>query len=282
MTAALFCWQNLARYFALPSVHTADLLPNSFARGDVRQKLASLARPTHLRRVVLDERAVYPYSVIPGGVRSGGELREIAARDYVVARHFANFDFNHARLVRTREARLVYMSYRKLDRIYWTKKKVHLRAGDLLLTDGKTTARARCGNQVSDAPQSETSPEEPSEDVLDRPVAELEPSRALPFRSSLNRPSLPGIQADPPVGPRLFAAHFIFPYLSDGAGVGLCESPAQESWEQSHGIVDNEKGEKRCHPGHRSPVVPEPTSMVLISSGLAAVYWRYRRAKRAA
>jgi PEP-CTERM motif-containing protein len=45
----------------------------------------------------------------------------------------------------------------------------------------------------------------------------------------------------------------------------LCKAGAQE-------------GEKPCIPQrHKPPVVPEPSTLVLISSGLATVYWRYRK-----
>jgi PEP-CTERM motif len=44
--------------------------------------------------------------------------------------------------------------------------------------------------------------------------------------------------------------------------------------------VDDEKKEKRCHERHKHPTVPEPATIVLISSGLAAIGWRHRRAAR--
>ena len=99
-------------------------------------------------KVPTSKHPVYPYSVIPGGVRDVADLQEHAARDYVVRRHFARFDYRHARLVRSDKARQVYLSYRLRDRIFWTRKKVRLLQAELLLTDGKITARARCGNQI--------------------------------------------------------------------------------------------------------------------------------------
>jgi len=70
------CWQNVARHFSLPVLHASQVLAASFwARGNVRNNLAfaaaSSARPTRfLTRVP----GVYPYSVIPGGVRNLGDL----------------------------------------------------------------------------------------------------------------------------------------------------------------------------------------------------------------
>jgi hypothetical protein len=199
--------------------------------------------------------------------------------DYVVWQHYARFQFEHARLVRATEAREVYLSYRLRNRIFWTRKKKRLHKGELLLTDGKITARTRCGNQVSESPKPEVSDEEPADDVFDGPVAELEPAPPLPFRSSFRTPSLPGAEPISPRGPELFAGGFSFPYVPYGAPVpGFCESPAQEQIEDSHGIVDDERKEKHCPPKrHRPPVVPEPSTIVLIPSGLAAVVWRYRK-----
>jgi hypothetical protein len=266
------CWQSAARHLGLPTFHSAHLLPESFwARSDVRGDLALIAAQTGSRRAPSGQRRVYPYSVIPGGVQDANDLREMAARDYVVARHFAAFEYRRARLIRARAARAVYMSYRVRNRIFWTHKKVLLPAGDLLLTDGKITARARCGNQIADAEQAEVAPDEPSEDVLNQPVAELMPiDRDLLFRSAMNRPSLPGADARPPSAPRLFAGGFIFPYVPFSAPIsGLCENPKADD-------------KKHCHPKPRPPVIPEPGTTVLLSSGLAAVFWRYRRAKHGA
>jgi len=267
---AAACWQSAARHFGFPTVHSTQLLPESFwARSDVRGNVALTAAQTGSRKAPSGKRRVYPYSVIPGGVEDANQLREMAARDYVVARHFAGFEYRRARLIRARAARAVYLSYRMHNRVFWTHKKVLLPAGDLLLTDGKITARARCGNQVSEAEQSDVSPDEPSEDVLDQPVAELMPlDRAQLFRSALNRPNLPGAQAMPPSAPRLFSGGFSFPYVSFGAPVsGLCENP-------------KDADKKHCHPKPRPPVIPEPTTMLLLSTGLAGVFWRYQRTKR--
>ena len=275
-------WQTVARYFALPAAHSSQILPDSFwARRNVRDNLAVWASSAGARSAPGPR--VYPYSVIPGGVRDANELREMAARDYVVARHFARFNYNRAHLVRTSERRAVFLSYRVHDQIFWTRKKVNLQPGEWLLTDDSVSARARCGNQISETPKSEVSEEEPAEEVLDQPVAEIQPiGPSLPLRLAREKPSLPGADAIPPRPPQLFAGGFIFPYVVMGGPAlpRLCESAAQEQWEQSHGILDNEKAEKKCREHHKPPAVPEPRTLLLISSGLAAVYWRCRRARR--
>lgn len=257
-------WQSAARYFQLPSLHASQVLPASFwVRSNVRKDLALMAaRSARPSKAVVRIPNVYPYSVVPGGVKDPDDLREAAARDYVVRRHFSHFDFSHARLVRATEAREVYLSYRIRDSVFWTRRKVRLHLGELLLTDGKITARARCGNQISDAAKPEVSDEEPEADVVDRPVAQLESS---PIRPVLAAPDLPSGQ---PIAPKLFAGGFVFPYVPIGVPIPPRVCPADEILVDGH-----------CRKHHKPPVVPEPSTMVLIGSGLVLVSWRYRKQK---
>jgi hypothetical protein len=125
-------------------------------------------------------------------VKDVDDLRYKALRDYVVRRHYAHFDYSHARLVQAREAREVYLSYRIRDSVFWTRRKIRLRLGEMLLTDGKITARARCGNQISDTAKPDVSEEEPAEDVFSgvpRPSAALgrRPSRRSTYPAAAFR-----------------------------------------------------------------------------------------------
>src|ERR1700687_5048345 len=262
------CWQNAARYFSLPSLHASKVLPESFwTRGNVRKDLAFMAaRSAKPAKFLARIPGAYPYSVVPGGVKDPDDLRYKALRDYVVRRHFAHFDYGNARLVRATEAREVYLSYRIRDSIFWTRRRIRLHLGELLLTDGKITARARCGNQISDTAKPEVSNEEPDEDILDRPVAEIEPMPSFFMRPVLAPRDLLGGE---PTAPKLFAGSFFFPYVPVGVPIpsGLC--PGRDN-DESHSRP------KR----HKKPVVPEPSTMMLIGSGLALILWRYRRAVR--
>jgi hypothetical protein len=255
-------WQSVARYFSLPTLHASQVLPESFrARRNVRKDLASMAaRSAKPTKFLSRAPGVYPYSVVPGGVKNSDDLRYAALRDYVVRRHYARFDFSHARLVRATEPREVYLSYRIRDTVYWTHRKIRLHVGELLLTDGKITARARCGNQISDSAKPEVSNEEPEEDVLDQPVAEIMSAPSLTIRPLLASLDLPSGQ---PAPPQLFAGSFIFPYVPAGAPIpsGPCR-------------VGDQKTKGRCYP--KPPSVPEPSTFVLLGTGLAFVMWRYR------
>jgi hypothetical protein len=83
----------------------------------------------------------YPYSVIPGGAYSPAELHYANQSDAVVRAHYETFNLNRAHIVQVTDDRLQYASYRIKDRIYWTHKKVRIRKGEYLLTDGVAFAR---------------------------------------------------------------------------------------------------------------------------------------------
>lgn len=257
------CWQSASRFFLSSSLGFSQRSPDpSWQRGNVHRNLAMMAarsaKPAKALRRIPD---VYPYSVVPGGVKDLDELREAAARDAVVRQHYAHFDYNHAQLVRVAEPREVYLSYRIRDTVFWTRKKVSLHVGELLLTDGKITARGHCGNQVSDVAKPEVSNEEPDEDVLDQPVVAALELPSLPMRPVLSPADLPG---GGPSAPRLFMGGFIFPTVS--AGVPVASGCSAKD------VLED----KRCLPKHRQ-VVPEPSTWMLMGSGLVFIFSRYRR-----
>jgi hypothetical protein len=136
------------------------------------------------------ERTVYPYSVIPGGVRSREELASSMSSDPVVAAHFADFRVGDARIVRAEETRLVYVSYRMRDKVFWTSRKIKVPKGETLITDGEETARTRCGNRVSAVPVAPVSEEEPIIETFEVPLiaGAQEPARLNPVYESPLQP----------------------------------------------------------------------------------------------
>ena len=116
------------------------------------------------------DRVLYPYSVIPGGVRSSAELQNAVAHDEVVARHYLDFDLRDLRVTRLPEARAVFVSYRVGSQIFWTKNRVTLPAGETVVTDGEHMARTRCGNRVSEAPIGPVLIPEPSPEAMEIPA----------------------------------------------------------------------------------------------------------------
>jgi hypothetical protein len=143
-----------------------------------------------------NERIVYPYSVIPGGVRSREELAASIASDPVVAKHYADFAVQQTHILRSEEAQFVYVSYRIRNNVFWTAKTVKIPKGETLITDGQSSARTRCGNKVSVLPQEPISQEEPPIETFEIPIiAGTEPPpldlARLPEPALELRPNLP-------------------------------------------------------------------------------------------
>jgi len=116
----------------------------------------------------------YPYSVIRGGAYSPSELNYANQSDPVVRAHYADFYLKSARIVQLTDDRFQYASYRIKDQIYWTHKKLRIRKGEYLLTDGVAFARARCGNRLSEKPQLPVSQQEPEAALLSMPPIQPE------------------------------------------------------------------------------------------------------------
>lgn len=149
--------------------------------------------------VATPARLVYPHSVVDGGVSDGVELRLAMDRDPVVRQHYAGIHVNRVIPVTAAEDRQVHVSYRMKDRVYWTTRKVRLRKGEPLLTDGKNEIRGRCGNRVAEALKAgdATAPKsEPSEAELDAGSA---PLSARPVHSAPPTPEV--VITGAPIGP---------------------------------------------------------------------------------
>jgi hypothetical protein len=142
----------------------------------IRSRQIALAHSTrrsgaYQRSVVLEQetRKVFPYSIVPGGARTVEEAR-IAMNRPDVRAIYADVDFSKLREVKLTANLLGYVSYRYDDKIYWTAKKLTLRAGETVFTDGVHMVRGRCLNCYSAIPMAPIRPHEPTEKVLDTPV----------------------------------------------------------------------------------------------------------------
>jgi hypothetical protein len=234
----------------------------------------------------LARRPRYAYSVVAAGVHDVHELRYAVEHDPVVASHYVGFDYAHARLVRLLMERSVYVSYRIGNRVYWTRHRVKLHKGETLLTDGKMTARTRCGNRVEEKPQEETSRMEPPAAVFDEPLMpRILPSTEtppVPFETTLNRapaaPLLPLGIYDPIAGGGWMP-------LSPAPLPNVCapiKKPTTKGSALETVSVFNAtgKGKKKnvdpCTGGGLSEV-PEPGTWFMVASGMAVVYWKARQ-----
>ena len=252
--------------FHLPSGwHASSNEESEWEQGDLSQNLAALAATSVSAPVPVPQRVVYPYSVVPGGILAAEELREISEHDQVVGRHYAGFDFHNAHMMELPEARLVYLSYRVGDRIFWTKHKVSLRKGEKLITDGKITARTRCANQISPVAVEAISPEEPPLEKFEEPIAMAGSAIQIPFPEA----TLP--QGPQPLNP--FPGGVFPPFLPPGVPIAVCPPTKKKE----AGGVELAKVVP-CTKPRPVPPVPEPDTLLLMASGMAGVYLRYRKA----
>jgi hypothetical protein len=191
-------------------------------------------------------RPVYPYSVIPGGVRSRAELTSSIKEDPVIASHYAKFEVAEARFIKSEETQSVHVSYRMGDKIFWTAKTVAIPKGETLVTDGSSTARTRCGNQVSVLPQEPISPEEPPIETFDIPVFET------PLIARFEPPNL-DFSRQPELGLDINPTQPVIPYVP-------IRPPALDNLRQS--------AVRPLALFPRSSEVPEPGTMSLTILGL--------------
>jgi hypothetical protein len=139
----------------------------------------AIGQPSAIVRAL---RPNFPYSVIAGGAYSPGELRFADSKDAIIRAHYADFDISRAKMMTLTDDRFEYVSYRVKNQIFWTKKKLRIPKGELLVSDGHNFARARCGNRLSDQPhETAASAHEPDSALLSLPPVSLETLPNLAF-----------------------------------------------------------------------------------------------------
>jgi hypothetical protein len=265
-----------------PSLFRAGRNPEANGRAAEARNILQLTQQESLRQI--ENRPVYPYSVVPGGVRDARELKWATEHDPVVAEHYAGFDYGRAHVVKVVLAREVYVSYRIGKKLYWTRHPIRLKKGETLLTDGSMTARTRCGNRVEETPQQATSNFEPPAAKFDEPIlpAMGTSTAALPapLQTALaNRPAdfgplsfydpLEGGNFVPILPPPLPTR------VQSVCGVGT-KKPVAGEVEVFATDVGSGKNKKKINPCGTGGEVPEPATWLLMISGLAAVYWKAR------
>jgi len=272
---------GLAIGFALVAVEFRSLQASKLGERDrdatqASQHILLLTQQESLRQI--ENRPVYPYSIVPGGIRDARELKWVADHDPVVRAHYAGFDYDHARVVRLVLARTAYVSYRIGNKVYWTRHRISLKKGETVITDGKITARSRCGNRVEEVPQQATSSSEPPAAKFEEPVQPATGTAVanapLPFESALmNRPSVPGLGPAPPLSMVDPFNNGTWVPISPPPLPGVCGVGKNKT---GTGGTTGKKGKGNpC--GSGGSEVPEPGTWLLVACGLAAVYWKTRQ-----
>lgn len=152
------------------------------------------------RRSDVRHRALYPYLVVPGGIETAAEAQKAASDDPLVAEHYRDVRLDALESVALHREASVYVSYRKNGKIYWTRKRVRLQAGEKLLSNGPDLIRQRCGNRVSFEPRepvAEPEEGEPVSEVFNTPLpaSGLVPDEALPPLAWNLFPTIPAVAA---------------------------------------------------------------------------------------
>jgi hypothetical protein len=144
------------------------------------------------------QRPIFPYSIVPGGVRDARELQS-AASDPVVAQHYSDFRITAARTIRLEKPLEMYVSYRRNNHVYWTRNRMVIPAGETLISDGENLARVRCGNRLSAIAAKPVSVSEPTKEELNTPnfvpplMAEFLPGDGDGFFPGASASALPAL-----------------------------------------------------------------------------------------
>lgn len=277
------------RYFSPSLFRAAQPASPGFQHADESRNHLLSANPVGASSA--ENRPVYPYSVVPGGVQDAKELKWFAEHDPVVAAHYAGFDYQHARVVRLELAKTVYVSYRIGNHVYWTRHRISLHKGEKLITDGKMTARTRCANRVEELPKQAAAPSEPPVEKFEEPVRAGEgtamQSPPVPFESALlNRPLMPDVEPGAPISSLynpFVGGNYppIAPPPLPSGGTCLPTPPRKKTSGATGAALafSSSSTAKKTKPGPcgGTETVPEPGTWLMVTSGLAGTYWQVRR-----
>jgi len=189
--------------------HREDSVASGHVPPSTRFSAPSSMFSAYLARPLVNLQRTYPYSVVPGGVKTVAELREAIARDPLVKAHYHGFNLAKAHVIRLKQDRAVYVSYRRGSGIFWTSRKLILHKGETAITDGTNLSRTRCGNRIADTPSFPRSDPEPTPVTLDTPLV-------IPPTFPFVPPVLPGGSIPIPIPPP-----FVPIYPGGGGGGGV-------------------------------------------------------------
>jgi len=227
-----FLTVKLLRYSAAKQVHmpvysqVVNSQDNSQGNGAPDQNdelgLSAASRP---------RRPIFPYSIVPGGVRDAGELQSAASHDPVVAKHYSDFRIAASHTVRLEKPLKMYVSYRRNNQVYWTSNRMLVPAGESLISDGENLARVRCGNRLSAIAAKPVSASEPTKEELNAPefvpplMAELLPGEGVDFFPGVPDGAIPALPTGPNPGSKTPPPGLFPPLLPPGVPPFIPNTP---------------------------------------------------------
>lgn len=245
----------------IPVLFALPIIGRNAKHRDAQRTPASSAPAgaTSQSSAAIATRPLYPYSVIPGGAYSPAELKNAIALDPVVANHYVGFDVAKVRVIHLDRDEMEYVSYRIGERVYWTKRKLLIRKGEALLSDGTHEARTRCGNRLSDHAVKPTSAAQPLPAALETAEPTFAPTPDLIAGNYLP-------DATPTVGPPVLP--------TPGGFIGSLVPPV-------YGPIVGGGPTPQVTPTPPGPPVatPEPGSLLLLASGVGSILAFARRRK---
>lgn len=195
-------------------------------------------------------------------IRSVEDFRTTVQKDPVLAVHFADFNWETARLGKQENALWTYVSYRKGETIKRTSKPVRLPKGDGYVTDGNRVVRTFCCNDYIEAPP-------PREMSMAEPPKTTERVDAPPRRAAPPQK----VAALPPVedSPSVIAESFEKSPAVPGVPTSFTSPPGSPTF----------RNNTSHHPPPSPPtVVPEPATILLVGVGGAVLgFFRLFRRK---
>jgi hypothetical protein len=211
-------------------------------------------------------RAVYPHSLVPGGVQSETEVAASMAKDPVVAWHYSDIQPERLHSTRLIAPVDVYASYRSANSVHWTSHTIRVPKGELVLSDGANMIRARCGNRLTFTPP------------LPELAASTLPHGAIPESpdvTPVEPPELVFEHATPPVLAPPSLTEPVLPALPHREEAPQSEvnhfwPPATEPPNWCCGPGGFPGSWQPVHPGRpepRPPGIPEPATGLLLGTG---------------
>lgn len=169
----------LVRIFLLAAVTAAVWRAVSDLKPPKPSVSAEVSKGPELPRI----RAVYPLSLVPGGIRSDDDLENARASDPLLAAHYVDVGFLRPAFL-TRDT-LLYASFRQGSAIVWTNSRILIHAGEAVLSDRSgNLIRGRCGNRLSQPPRQPVAFADPAQSVFDAPEISFPAEPLLPIVSA--------------------------------------------------------------------------------------------------